>query len=104
MALQLAVENEQGVSGNYWKIDTVKFNFSPIDSVVIKVNQFLDAAASAALKTPLKTLEYSLTTETPDDFTGVFDAATLDTVSYNPQERAYVYLKTLPEFSGATDV
>lgn len=38
------------------------------------------------------------------DYTTYFANTALDTVNQNPWERAYVWLKTLSEFSSATDV
>lgn len=38
------------------------------------------------------------------DFTTYLDVAAIDVVNQNVVERSYVYLKTLPEYSGAIDV
>lgn len=105
MALQLSKENSQGHTGNYWKITALKLEY--IGEVAeVQVDLFKDSAAASANKDPMERLEYTWTTddEGTDNWTGTFDAATLDTLNQNPQERAYVKLKTLSEFTGAVDV
>jgi len=100
MALELSYENAQGVTGNYWKIKSLRFDYSHPE-VFLDVELFVSAAARSAGKQPVEVRKYQWI---DTDFTGWFDSATLDVVNQNPQERAYVKLKTLPEFSGAVDV
>lgn len=100
MALQLSFENNQGVTGNYWRIRNLKFDYYHPE-IFADVELFVDAAAKASGKQPIEVRKYQWIDA---DFTGWFDSATLDVVNQNPQERAYVKLKTLPEFSGAVDV
>ncbi len=100
MALEKSFELPTGVSGNYWKITQATFDYltSTLECIV---KLYKDAAARAAGKEPLSQSQYVWTGA---DFAGWFDPVTLNTANYNPQERAYEKLKTLPEFSGATDV
>ena len=103
MALQLSHEAPNGFSGNYWKIMQVEVDYNRGEAYC-NLCLFKDAAASAADKAPIYNSEW---TWSGADFTGWFDAATLDVVSQNPQERAYVKIKaeTTPiDFSTATDV
>lgn len=107
MALQLNYTNDQDFTGNYWRISHFNINYKP-NLVECRVSLFKDAAAAAAGKAPMLENNYVWQEDDgeggPDEFTGWFDSATLDVVSQNPQERAYVKLKTLTEFTGAIDV
>jgi len=100
MALQLSHELGSGITGNYWRVKNIAFDLDTSE-LHCKIALYKDSAARTAGKAPISETVYHWS---GGDFTGWFDATTLDTVNYNPQERAYVKLKTLAEFSGATDV
>lgn len=100
MALELSQELPSGVSGNYWRIAELVLGYLT-DTAYCVVKLYKDSAARTAGKEPLSQVSYLWKDA---DFAGWFDATTLNTVNYNPQERAYAKLKTLDEFTGATDV
>jgi hypothetical protein len=62
---------------------------------------YVDATARADNKAILKSWHYTLT---ESDYDAWFAPAVLNVENQNPQERAYVYLKTLDEYDGASDV
>lgn len=105
MALQLSLENDQGHSGDYWKISKLDIDYNQ-KHVYLEIHLFKDSAASAANKQSMTHRQYTWTEddEGTDNWAGWFNATALDTIDQNPQERAYEKLKTLAEFSGATDV
>lgn len=94
MALQISKETQTGASGNYWKIHRIEL-YSTF--TVVFVHQYVDVAARQAGKQSLSQTSYSFTGEenpcTP---------AALETES--AYILCYTKLKTLPEFTGATDV
>lgn len=106
MALQLTKTNAQGFDGVYWKIVSLIFDYT-LSRADCRIALYKDAAASST-HLPMEELEYVWSTDSgdagADEWTGWFDTATLDALNQNPQERAYEKLKTLAEFSGATDV
>lgn len=84
----------------YHRIINLALNF---DTSVgeIEVRTFKDATASGAGKQATANRTYTLS---DTGFTDVFGATAQDVVNKNPQESAYVHLKTLTDFSGAIDV
>lgn len=102
MALQLSYDDEFGnTNASAYHRITVLLMYVAQGRVKIEVSTYKDAAARTAGKAPLRTLPY---TAEGSDFTTYFDDTVLDTVDYNPLERGYVYLKTLGDWSGASDV
>ena len=108
MALQKTYTTPSGVDGNYWRITKASLDRGDVSAMNVIICLFKDATAAGDGSSELMIQEYSWNTESPDEFTGSFDAATLDVVSQNPQERIYVRLKTLTtpiDFTtGTTDV
>lgn len=104
MALQKTHTNDQGVSANYWRIESVLF-YLDSPRVSLQLELYLDSAARSGGKSPLQSTEYNVE---GGDYTTYFAPAVLDVVNQNPQERAYEYLKTLAtpvDFTtGTTDV
>lgn len=97
MALELNKEMPTGVTGNYWKI--AKLVLEGEVECLATVQLYKDAAARAAGKLPLETLEYSFR-----DSENPCLIAEMDTADQNPFFLVYEKLKTLPEFTGALDV
>ena len=108
MALQKTHTNDQGVDGNYWRIDEAKLNRHEFKACNVTLSLYKDSTAASNNDAPLHVESYSWNTEAPDEYTGSFDAATLDTLNYNLHERVYEKLKTLTtpiDFTtGTTDV
>lgn len=90
MALQKSVTNDQGITAEYWRIESVLF-YLDSSRVSLQLELYLDAAARGAGKKPLESTEYNIT---GGDYTTYFSSTALDVVNQNPQERAYVWLKT----------
>ena len=65
------------------------------------VNTYKDSQARADGKVPVNVKTFMLT---DTDYDTYFAPSVLDVVDQNPQERVYVYLKTLDEYDGASDV
>jgi hypothetical protein len=91
MALQKTFEQPTGVSPNYIKVMEVNIAGGIARAQVVL---FLNAAARAADKNPISLLVYSFPMTLTD----------LDAEDNNPFKLTYEYLKTLPEYDGATDV
>jgi hypothetical protein len=96
MALQVALDDTQTELGTaapaaYAKI--VQYTHYIVDDyVIIVVEYHYNQAAKNAGRRPLKGATYRATEAEVNAFTG------------NMQNRCYSWLKTLPEFAGATDV
>jgi len=102
MALQKSYEDEFGTTHStaYGRITQLHINYeSSVASITVGI--YKDSTARADNKTPLNKSAYTLS---GTDFDTYFLDTVLDTENYNPQERAYVYLKTLDDWSGASDV
>lgn len=98
MALQLTQEQASGISGNYWKIDSVRLGKNDSFCECI-VTLYKDSDASAAAKLPLTSKVFLWSgADNPCPL------ATLDLVDQNPFQLCYNKLKTLDEFDGALDV
>lgn len=89
MALQKELESETGAvfSEAYYRIDNIKL--SKAEGLWISVNVYINEAAFNNEKEPIQLKNYR--------------------VGYNPNggeplTQAYEYMKTLPEYDGATDV
>jgi hypothetical protein len=96
MALQLTEEMPSGVSGNYFRIENIRLL---ADSTQCTVVLYKDSAARTADKAPLKIQTFEFVAgDNPCEI------ATMDLADSNPFKLCYDKLKTLPEFSGATDV
>jgi hypothetical protein len=67
----------------------------------IHIDIFKDATARSENKAPVGNRSYTVKDSEYDTY---FDAAVLDVVAQNHIERSYEYLKTLSEYSGASDV
>lgn len=95
MALQKTYTTPSGVDGNYWRITKASLEKGDFSAMNVIICLFKDSVTAGDGSSELMIQEYSWNTESPDEFTGSFDAATLDVVSQNPQERIYAKLKTL---------
>ena len=110
MALEVLYTTKSGVDAYYHKITRLDMEYFPIKKVNMSVSIYKDQTASSNGNAPLEVVDHYFQEIEPeagvdvDTFTGKFDSATLDVVNQNPQERGYVYLKTLPEYAGALDV
>ena len=104
MALQKTHETASGASGNYWKVMQLNVDYNQ-EQIYCNLCLFVDAAASAAGKNPIGNAEWEWGST---EFASHFEASVLDTVNYNPQERAYDLIKTLTDpvdfTTGTTDV
>jgi len=102
MSLQLSYEAPTGVThaSAYHKITSLSHNRTN-DRMMIHVTIYKDAAAKAADKAPVGGASFRVSDA---DFDTYYANAVLDTVSQNHVERSYVYLKTLDEYDGASDV
>ena len=91
MALQLSKELDNGHTGNYWKVS--KIDWTASDTAFVWVDLYKDSAARQGDKTPLKAERYK------------FDTFTVVNLEANYIiEFAYNQLKSLSNFTGATDV
>lgn len=109
MALQLSFENDMGLTGDYWRINSVAIDFVN-QAAEVNISLYKDAAAYAAGKSSMYLRSYTYTTAdddgvggTVDNFTGIFDYATLNQ-SVNSVAGTYTKLKLEPDFAGAVDV
>ena len=104
MALQKTYESDSGASCNYWKVTYLLVDYAR-QAVECHLCLFVDAAASAAGKQAAHLVRYEWGAT---EFASHFEASVLDTVNYNPQERAYDLIKTLTDpvdfTTGTTDV
>lgn len=104
MGLQISHENDQGVTGNYWRLLHIQA-FPKEKSFRFSLGCFKDQAASDAGKNPIKEISSGCGNPEYDTY---FDPTVLDVVSQNVFERAYEYIKTQTldgiDFSTATDV
>ncbi len=102
MALQKSYTDLQDHTdtSSYHKI--ARINIDYIRSVAeIIVLTYKDSTAKSAGKLQTAVRTYNVSGGT---FTSVFGATAQDTVNKNPQESAYIHLKTLGDFTSATDV
>jgi len=102
MSLQLSYEAATGVThaSAYHKITSLNHNRTG-DRMMIQVTIFADAAAKAASKAPVGNASYRVA---GTDYDTYFANSVLDTVDQNHVERSYEYLKTLDDYTGASDV
>ena len=102
MALQLSYDDEFGhTNASAYHRITSLYLYVEGGRMKLGISTFKDAAASAAGSRALRALTYGIE---GDEFDTYFAPAVLDVVDQNPQERAYEYLKTLEDWSGASDV
>jgi len=103
VALELSYDDEFGNTNAsaYHRITSLLMYLLDGSRVKIEVSTFKDVAASGDGNRKLRTLVYGVD---GTDYDTYFAPAVLDVVDQNPQERAYVYLKTLDEWDGASDV
>ncbi len=97
MALQLSEEQATGVTGEYWKIESIALTGEQQSTVRIRL--YKDSAARVAGKEAMKELVYM--------WAGANNPlliADMDLEDNNPFKLAYDKLKTLDEFDGALDV
>lgn len=95
MALQKSIEYKgTGINIEYHKVVNPK-----IDALTKggsgRVDIYKDAAARLANKNPVSNKQYTIPANT---------FSTLDLETQDARDLIYIYLKTLPEFSGAVDV
>lgn len=102
MSLQISYEAQTGVThaSAYHKIIRMG-NDRENGQMSIGVSIFKDEQAKIDGKSPVGSRHYSIRST---DYDTYFANAVLDTEGQNTVERAYVYLKTLDEYSGASDV
>lgn len=104
MALQKTHTSPSGTDGNYWKILQVEVDY-PAQRVKCNLCLYKDSTAAGDGKEAIDNISFEWDSTVYDSH---FDAAALDVVSQNPQERAYVYIKTLTDpvdfTTGTTDV
>jgi hypothetical protein len=102
MALQLSYDAPTGVThaSAYHKITGLSQDRQS-DRMMLHVLIYKDAAAKAADKSPVGSASYRVADA---DYATYYANAVLDTVDQNHIERSYVYLKTLSDYSGASDV
>ncbi len=106
MALQKDFELDNGVTGNYLRVENVLIENKNGANDSFYVYLYLNKSASDNGKKPLKLL---FTFNFPFDKGEVlhnspFTLEAMNTVDNNPYKIAYNWLKTQPEFSGAIDV
>ena len=102
MSLQLSYEAPTGAthSSAYHKITGLSQDRSS-NRMTIHVSIYKDSAAKAADKAPVGSVAYRVA---GSDFDTYYANSVLDTENQNHVERSYVYLKTLDDYSGASDV
>jgi len=102
MSLQLSYEASTGVThaSAHHKITNLSLRRQS-SCALIHVTIFKDAAAMAADKSPVGNASHRVAGE---DYATYYANAVLDTVDQNVVERSYEYLKTLDDYSGASDV
>ena len=104
MALEKTIQSDSGVSSNYWKITSVKIDYSYSNNV--KVDIFLDGYLNSQTRND----NYSETTRkfytilNPVNFTVLCGTDGKNNNSNNPLKLSYDYVKTLDEFQGSIDV
>ena len=105
MALQISYEDEHGTThgSSYNRIVQVHRRID-LSWARVQVAIFKDAAASAAGKTPVDFATYVFDSTTATTYDDLFSVANLAPANANPAKNAYDHIKTLPEWTGATDV
>ena len=104
MALQMSTVTAGDItlSTAYYKIHDVRMYFRDTNPrAEIVVSMYKDSDARTAEKARVTAVSYTCSGEDFDTYLGT---TALNTVDQNVRERAYEYLKTLAEFSGASDV
>jgi hypothetical protein len=102
MALQLSYDAPTGVthSSAYHKITSLRHDRYG-GTMSIHVSIYKDSTAKTNDKSAVG---YAVHTVSSADHDTYFANSVVDTVDQNTVERSYVYLKTLDDYSGATDV
>jgi len=102
MSLQKSYEAATGIThaSAYHKIITMGNNRVG-GRMSVKVDIFADAQAKTDGKVPVGSYLFSIRTT---DYDTYFANSVVDTEDQNTVERAYAYLKTLDEYSGASNV
>lgn len=117
MALQIAIEdNNTGVEFSYWRLGNVIL-FHDRKVCKIEILGFVNRDRYLVDKTKFIARQYDVvnipaieaTENTPavaaiNNYDDYFAPVILDAEGLNPQKQAYLYLKTLPEFTNAIDV
>ena len=103
MALEKSYTTDGGVSLSeaYHKISTMRFRHWDENP---KVDIIVDIYRDSTARVDLTRVVYVSYTCDGSDYTTYFSNAALDVENQNIRERAYTWLKTLEDYSGASDV
>lgn len=104
MALEKTIQSDSGVSSDYWKINSVKIDYSYSSNVRIDIllDGYLNSQTRNDNYSPTTRKSYTLVN--PIDFTVLCGTDGKNNISNNPLKVSYDYLKTLDEFQGSIDV
>ena len=97
MGLQLSKTLSSGHTADYWRITLLRLLKNGVTECQVEL--YKDQAAAADNKAAVDGLSY-----TWEDADNPCTISAMDVVASNPFHLCYEKLKTLPEFSGATDV
>ena len=102
MSLQLSYDAATGAThaSAYHKITSISHSREQ-SRMMLHVSIYKDSTAKSEGKAPVGSASYRVA---DSDYTTYYANAVLDTVSQNHVERSYEYLKTLSDYSGASDV
>jgi hypothetical protein len=102
MALQLSFNDRFGSThaSAYHRVVAIEMDVSNRYAKV-KIATYKDLAARNADKSPLEHQTYTFSETAYDD---LFDATNMNPVDKNPVKNVYDHIKTLPEWSAASDV
>ena len=102
MALQLSYDDIFGNTNAtaYFRVVTVNNGYKNL-TCGVNVEVYKDSAARQSNKAPLANLDYSTV---GDEYATYFATSVLDVANHNIIKQGYEYLKSLAEYSGASDV
>jgi len=87
----------------YHRIMSIILSYSAKTSQ-IQMSVYVDEAARIAGDLPIVNKTYFINESTPATFTSLFAVGQIDPLGENPVKLFYDHLKTLTEYSAATDV
>lgn len=105
MALQLSYDDSFGTThaSAYHRVVALQLNISE-QVAKVQVGTYKDAQARSDGKDLVSVKAYMFTPTTTPAYADLFGVAVMDPVDTNPIKVVYGHLKTLPEWSGASDV
>jgi hypothetical protein len=99
MALEKSIQHPTGASSSYWRVTRISLDYER-KTASISLAGYFNQQARIDNKRPLDTKQFNVMNTT---FNQYFSPEELNN-NVNPVKQSYIYIKTLPELSDATDV